>query len=361
MLTPRMCLVVVAMAWSMCDGFAQSPPASGEKPGGNSLPQYRAEEKEWGRDVRVAAAEVDWVDDSAVKEFSLLEARVRGLFEEERFDELDQLAQELREKRVMNADGWWLLPSFYWDLHKRYDDNEKGLVADWARFVRWIEHNPKSLTARIALAEFFVIYAGRGKRALKGGEGEAIYTERMNQAYEILMEARKLPDKDPFWHMVMGRVAQGQKWPAERFDEMLEEGLQMEPTFPALITTRAKTLRGKTGQWETYADKEYRRAGGLGVESYARIVMLMPKSYKNVFTETKASWPLTREGLLTMRKKYPDSQEIINNTALLASLAGDQDLAREMFSLMGNSYDPHVWKDVLQVARFRIWAETGKW
>lgn len=353
MTTPRICLALLALASSLCGGVAQSSPAS--------LPQYREEEKEWGRDVRVAAVERDWARDSVADETGIFSARVRGLFEEERFDELDKLSQEILEKRAMTADGRWMLQRFYWDLHRRYNDDEKGLVADWARFVRWIDHNPKSLTARIALAEFFVIYAGRGKRALKGEQGDAVYAERMNQAYEILMEARKLPDKDPFWHMVMGRVAQGQKWPADRWDAMLEEGLKMEPTFPALVTSRANTLKGKTGQWEPYAEQEYRREGGLGAEGYARIVMLMPKSYKNVFAETKASWPKTREGLLAMRKKYPESIEILNNTALLASLAGDQELARETFAVMGNTYDTSVWKDATQVVRFQRWAETGQW
>ncbi|MDQ3621744.1 MAG: hypothetical protein M3463_04540 [Verrucomicrobiota bacterium] len=97
---------------------------------------------------------------------------------------------------------------------------------------------------------------------------------------------------------------------------------------------------GEPGDWEAHAEQASARPDGLGVETYARIVINLRRYHENIFRETKASWPKTREGLEQLRKKYPTSLEILSNSALLATLAEDRPLAKEMFDRLGETYLP---------------------
>lgn len=314
---------------------------------------------------RIAAVELVEARDPIQTEIKRFAAEVRGMFEEERFDELDRMERELVESQALFPDGKWKLTRFYWALGERYDRKPDQWVADWQRYVRWIKQNPASLAARTGLGDFFISYAWYGKRSEGGRLGEKLFNERLEQAYAVLSEARKLPEQDPFWYMSMARVALAQKWPPERYDALVEEGLKLAPSYWSLATSRPYSLLpkwgGAPGEWEKWADREYAREGGLGAESYARILTMMPDNYNNVFAETGASWSKTREGLVMLRQKYPESGEILNYTAKLAALAGDRELAKEMFALMGNTYVENVWKSPAQVIQFRHWAETGEW
>jgi len=81
--------------------------------------------------------------------------------------------------------------------------------------------------------------------------------------------------------------------------------------------------------------------------------------YDNVFRETSASWPKVRQGLIEMRQKYPRSFDLLNQTALLSTLGGDRDLAKETFGKLGDSYLPSAWGKPERFVRSRKWAETG--
>jgi hypothetical protein len=110
-----------------------------------------------------------------------------------------------------------------------------------------------------------------------------------------------------------------------------------------------------------YAEDASARPDGLGAETYARIVIVLWRYYDNIFRETKASWPRVREGLEQMRKKYPESLDIISQTAMLATLAEDRALAKEMFDQLGDTYLKDVWSKPERFVHYRKWAETGAW
>ena len=108
-----------------------------------------------------------------------------------------------------------------------------------------------------------------------------------------------------------------------------------------------------------YAEEAAARPDGLGNEIYARIVMSLRGYYKNIFHETKASWPRARAGLDQMRQRYPRSLDVINETALLAVMANDHALAKEMFDKLGDQYFSDVWEKPEYFVRSRKWAQGG--
>jgi hypothetical protein len=226
---------------------------------------------------------------------------------------------------------------------------------------------PNSITARVAYADYFTKYAwharGSGFADTVTPEGLRLFAERLTSARQILDDAKSLPDKDPFFYYIELRVALGQSWPKLEFDKLAADATTFEPTFWPYDTERAYSLQprwyGEPGDWEAYAYQASQRAGGLGAEDYARIVMYFANEHDNIFRETNAIWPKTREGLLKMQQEYPRSLLILNYTALLASMAQDRPLAKQTFDHLGDNYVQSVWNSPAQFESFRNWAEGG--
>jgi len=241
-----------------------------------------------------------------------------------------------------------------WQLHDRIHQD-------------WIAQFPTSITARIAYADFLREYAWHARGTDFADkvteEGWRLFGERLESARKALAEARELTEKDSFWWEVALGVARGQQLPKNAYDQLLEEAKAIEPKFWGYDIARASSLLprwyGEPGDWEAYADQAAARPDGLGAEIYARIVMALSGYYDNVFRETNASWPQVREGLIAMRQKYPRSFELLNHTALLSTLGGDRELAKETFAKLGDSYLPSVWGKPERFVRSRKWAETG--
>jgi hypothetical protein len=190
--------------------------------------------------------------------------------------------------------------------------------------------------------------------------------ERLAAARKVLEQARQLPEKDPYWWMAALSVALGQGWSKTDYDALVAEAVAFEPRYWGYHTSRAYSLLprwyGEPGDWEAYAEQAAAAPEGLGAEIYARIVMGVRRYHeKNVFRESKASWPQTRAGLEVMLEKYPRSLDILSNAALLAAMAEDQEMAKPLFEKLGDSYLPSVWRKTERFVHFRNWAATGQW
>jgi hypothetical protein len=196
-------------------------------------------------------------------------------------------------------------------------------------------------------------------------EGWRLFGERLASARQVLEESRTLTEKDPYWWSVAFTVALGQGWEREEVETLLEEAKAFEPKFWKYDTQFAYYLApkwyGEKGDWEAYAEKAAARPDGLGDEVYARIVSSTRRSYENVFRETDARWPATKNGLAVLREKYPESLGLVSETALLAGMAWDQELAKEMFDQLGDRCLPRVWRNEEQFHHYKHWAMTGVW
>ena len=135
--------------------------------------------------------------------------------------------------------------------------------------------------------------------------------------------------------------------------------MSSEPEFWSFDVKRAYYLlprwHGEPGDWEAAAEKESERPG-LGAEGYARVIMGQRGYYKSVFTDAKGSWPKTRDGMEILRKKYPESQEILNGYAELAGIAQDRPVSRQLLGIIGNRFYPKSWRNQDRFFQFRKWA-----
>jgi len=113
---------------------------------------------------------------------------------------------------------------------------------------------------------------------------------------------------------------------------------------------------GKPGEWEAAAEKEIDRPGGLGLEGYAIVAVLMRPYYSDFFHETRMSWDKVRQGMELRHKHYPDSAEILNNYCVFACYADDKELASKLFAEIGDRVIPYCWGSTKVLARMKEWA-----
>jgi hypothetical protein len=315
---------------------------------------------------RAAAAQLKPIKDPILEEIYAFRQEVRENYNSRRFDQLEKRAFELRRGKPVFANGSWKIAQFYESFICRPEEPENMWQLHDRIHRDWITAFPQSITARVAYADFFTSYAwhvrGSGFADKVTAEGWRLFGERIAAARRILEEARELPERDPIWWSVILRIARAQGWSKNEFDRAVEAAKSYEPKFWGYDISRAESLLprwyGELGDWEAYAEKVAARPDGLGLEVYARIVAALHGYYGNIFRETNASWPNVRAGLERMRQLYPRSLDIISETALLAVMADDPTVAKEMFDQLGNKYLSDVWKKPEYFVRYRKWAEN---
>lgn len=316
---------------------------------------------------QTAAANLKEVKDPVLEEIFAFRQAVRQNFNKRRFAELEKHAAELRRSKAVFDNGSWKLYEFYESL--TCEDNEPESLWQLHEQIHrdWITAFPQSVTARVAYADFFVSYAWEARGAKYAGEVAAerwpLFRERLASAQRTLEEARALPEKDAVCWAVTLRVARGQGWEKSDYDRAVREANAFEPHYWKYDTYRAETLLprwyGEPGDWEAYTEEAAARPDGLGDEVYARMVIALHIYYKNVFRETKVSWPKTRAGLERLRQQYPRSLDFMSETAFFAVLSGDRALAKELFAQLGDRYLARVWRDREYFVRCRNWAAEG--
>lgn len=316
-----------------------------------------------------AAAKIKAAEDPVLREIVAFRGKSRAAYNSSRFDELEKIAAEARASKALFGNGSWKIFQFYQALACHDKEPESMWQLHDQIHEAWIAAKPDSITARVAHADFLVEYAwharGNGYANTVTPKAWKTFGIRLGKAAKILENARTLEQKDPYFWNVALTIGKGQSWEKPAFDAMVAEAAAFEPKFFAFDVTRASTLLprwyGEPGDWEAYAQQASERPNGLGAEVYARIVMSLRGYHDNVFRDSKASWPRTKEGLQLMRKRYPDSLEIRSVTALMATIAEDREFAKESFDLLGDAYLPDVWRKPERFTHYRHWAETGEW
>ena len=216
---------------------------------------------------------------------------------------MEKRAAELRASKAIFGNGRWKIQRFYDSLECSDEEQESMWQLHERIHLDWIAKKPASITARVAYADFLVSYAwhARGDDFADKvtPEGGKLFRTRLAAAHTVIDEARKMPEKDPYLWTVALAIAQGEGPSRSEYDALVEQAHASEPTFWSYDTARAFSLLprwyGKPGDWEQYALVASARSDGVGVETYTRIVMYLMGRYGNIFTETQASWPKTRE------------------------------------------------------------------
>jgi Domain of unknown function (DUF4034) len=262
--------------------------------------------------------------DKITTEILAFRFKTRALYNASKFDELEALADQLRTERARFGNGSWKIYQLYDALGCRSEEPENMWQLHSRIHENWDAAKPRSITAYVAHADFFTAYAWHARgydysdKVTK--EGWRLFDERLTRAKELLNKSAEFEPKCPMWWHVRMTVALGQGWSWDDHERLFQEAKAIEPEFWGYDVAKAYYLlprwHGQPGEWEYALSLENDRSKGLGLETYARVVNAMGEYYKNIFRETHASWPQTRDGFELMRQRYPDS---LDNLRLLSA------------------------------------------
>ena len=302
--------------------------------------------------------------DKITEEIWQFRLKTRRLYNASKFDELEALASQLRSERGRFGNGSWKIVQFYESLSCTSDEPEGMWQLHAHIHENWDAAKPRSITAHVAHADFLTDYAwrarGSGFANTVTKEGWRLFSERLAKAKELLDESADFEPKCPVWWRVRMTIARGQGWSWDDYERLFQEAKTFEPAFWGYDVAKATYLlprwHGQPGEWEYALTLEDNRPNGLGLETYARVVYALNGYYKNIFRETHASWPQTRDGFELIRQRYPDSLELLSGYCRLACLAEDRVVARKLFDELRGRMIASVWGDQKNFQNYRHWA-----
>ncbi len=291
--------------------------------------------------------------------------QVRADFSSRNFAALEETAEHARVSKERFKDGTWKLAHFHDAFGYPMDAPEAAWLEQEKGHREWITAYPESIAAHVAQAEFLIQYGwlARGTAFINEVSEEALrlQKERFAMARTVLEKAAALPKRSPAYGAKLMDLALAQEWTKPEFAVIFEEAKALEPQYIKHDLAQARFLmpryQGSEGDWEAAAEKEILREGGLGEESYARVMMDQRGYYDDFFAETKASWSITQSGFELMRKRYPESLEILNAYCRLACIAEDRATARRLFIEIDNRVTLSQWGERKRFNLLRRWSE----
>ncbi len=289
-----------------------------------------------------------------VHAFDAYQSAIAQLLKQEKFADLDCVADAARARKTRFSGGTWKLVEIYSGLEKPRPGHptEEDWKLHFELLQRWQDENPQSVTARIATAESYTSYAwdarGSGYSNSVSESGWKLFEQRVEKAQAILDEAAKLPTKCPEWYLAMLDVAQGEGWDLAQQTALFEKAVAFDPTFQSYYRNHVVQLQpkwsGEEGDAAIFAAAAADKVGGAaGDILYFQIAdKLVCGCDDPEFGHF--SWPREQKGYAALEKKYGVSLLNVNSFALMASKAHDWGVADQEFKRMGDQWDQDKWR-----------------
>lgn len=288
-------------------------------------------------------------------------------FINDRFDELEKMANEMRSTKARFADGGWKIFAFYdWPL--RNIQSEKTWDIIFQGLQRWREKYPASITARVTTANAYVKYAwiarGDGFADSITESGRLHFKERLGRAYSFVQATPpKAEDDCPYRYIALQNISKGLGWEKEAQRRIFEIAVQLEPDFFGFYTSRAFTLLprwyGEEGEWLKFAEDATKYTSAREGESiYTRIASNIYDNGVDIFKEKGMSWPRMKQGFRDIARNFPDSQLNLNSFCQFACRAGDKETTKELVQKIGAKPLMETWKTQAGYENCRTWAEA---
>jgi hypothetical protein len=240
----------------------------------------------------------------------------RVLLLNSKYGDLENIADKYRTSKEMFSNGEWKLNAFYDGLSFYMEiAPEDTWVSFLEKLKTWGTNYPKSVTARVALAECLVGYAFYGRsRAYANDVTDKqwqLFYDRLQQASEVLNQAKSLQQKCPDWWAALQRIALGYGWEKSEYDQLLRSAIEYEPTYYAYHFRAAWHLlpwwHGEEGDWERYAKSAANNVGGQeGDILYTRIVWFLHRRCARNVTDQNPNvdWGRIDKGLKAIKSVY---------------------------------------------------------
>jgi hypothetical protein len=284
------------------------------------------------------------------------------------YAKLELLAQDLRTSKKQLSSGAWELAAFYGACSEL---PENATAIHWQRrqvqLETWARKNTNSITALVALADFWTSYAllARGEDwvASVSPQNLNLMKARMTRAGDIVKLAVKLEPKCPYFYAVVQTIALHSGMPRPQYEQMLAEGIALAPGFMSFYYQKIMFLQprwhGKSAdEWHVFVKAEADKIGADdGDLFYARCACFVSSfGYYDAFIrDSPVDWPRLRHGLEVCLQRYPDSLWAQTRLCYFSGQKGEKQQMQKYFLKIGQKVDTSVWSK----ARFledREWA-----
>ena len=296
---------------------------------------------------------------------------VSQMLHDEAYAEIDCLADRARQNRERFPGGVWKLHILYSGLEQAAAAPQHATQEDWqlqlARLQTYVDARPKSVTARVALAQTYLNFAwnarGSGYSDSVSGSGWRLFEERTAKARQILSEASSQSAKCPEWYLTMQGVAQNQSWDASDARALFEEAYKLEPQYYYYSRMLANYLlpkwSGEAGETEQFAEDIANRIGGdEGDYVYFQIANYLICGCGD---DLHFSWTRVVRGFKASEKLYGASMLNLNLIAYLAVHMSKPDpvVADNAMVRIGDEWDEGKWGNREQFESMRQWAAAA--
>lgn len=287
----------------------------------------------------------------------------------ERFEELDALAEAYRSTQARTSSGLWKLGFFYSGLGQMFPRHRQppeiwALLGQSTR--HWIERHPQSPTARLVYATLLINQAwgirGTGYANTVEQQQWKPFFAKVEEARAYLESVKTIASVDPYWYTAMLEIATMQEWPDARYSAMLAEALNRHPlyydTYFQAANRKLPKWGGSAEEVEAFAREAIRHTHATeGAGLYARIYWSASGSEfrDDLFKLSHVDWAEMKRGIDDVLAKYPDDWNL-NHFAKFACLAGDYPMAAQLIDRIKGDPLPLVWGPFLYMERCRIWA-----
>lgn len=174
---------------------------------------------------------------------------VRTALQQEQFDRLDRLADELLQTKARFPGGDWKSYRFQGALAAPAGgatDSDEIWERQIAVLQRWHAAHPDSMAAVVALTDAMVGYGwkvrGEGFAETVIPQGWRLLRERTAAVEPLLLEIGQRVPRTPDWYRDMIDVGRVQSWNRERVQALFEEAIALEPQYLHVYSTMARYL-----------------------------------------------------------------------------------------------------------------------
>jgi hypothetical protein len=284
----------------------------------------------------------------------------------EKFDDLDSMADQYRREKTRMSGGEWRLRVFYsaLDAPQQTDQDSMDHIA---HLEQWVKLRPQSITARVALATSLHRWAwvarGKGYANTVTAEGWQLFNERIQRAYTVLQDAANFTPMCPQWYSEIMTVGLAQSWDAGRVKENFERGVQLEPGYYYLYLQYANYLLpkwdGHPGDAAAFAKSSADSLfGDAGDVLYFQIATVLIKRGDGDFPTHQMDWERIQRGYQSLTAQYGGDVRTKNQLAYIAWKFRDAATARRQFALIGDDWSHGVWGNRSVFDRARDWSQA---
>jgi len=230
-------------------------------------------------------------------------------------------------------------------------------TSDWRRAV------PGSVNSELVEALMFSDWAyaarGNGYSNTVSPQAELVYEYRDEMVSAGLHEVARRAASNPLWYELSLFLGRNQSLPLEKLEEIYSAG---EKKFPDYLPLKRRMLNILMPRWlgsYELIDHFIMRSStheGLKTDAgkYARLYLMygvMEGEAFDVVQSARANGTIMRSGVSELRRKYPDSDYILNIVGRFYCTDGDWSAYRNIRPLLRSRPSAQAWPGALSVAQ----------